>query len=104
MWTSKSFQASIERAGFYQLRFGPELVTALWAGEPKATLHLPNSRRETVALALLDQAAKLRDTGGTANEKLDSAWVTDQVRFPLLGDTNFPWKHTYGAREPPISA
>lgn len=77
----------------------PKLVTALWAGEAEANLHLSNAGRQAVALALLDEAIELRNSGWTAYEDLNAARIARYVRLVFLRELHLARVHADWARE-----
>ena len=79
------------------------MATTFGTTPAEPSLHFLNPGQEAAAIRAFHQTVELPDSGGPADENLNPAGVTRDIRLVLLGDSNLTRVSTNRAREHPLS-
>lgn len=89
------------------------MATTFGTTPAEPSLHFLNPGQEAAAIRAFHQTVELPDSGGPADENLNPAGVTRDIRLVLLGDADLAgtgtyraWKHRFAAHSccPPMAS
>jgi len=89
--TTKPLETSVKAARLDQSPLDPELAATLGASQTAPSFHFLDPGQQAFPISSLHQMVEFLDSGWPADEKLNPARVTDNVRFVLLGLSDIAW-------------